>query len=126
MIMADPILVIEDDKFISEKLREKFTDEGYLVCGADDGAMALLMTRAQQFSLIILDLIMPVMDGFDFLRKFRESDKKTPVIMYSHFFHDKSREMAKELGADSFLIKSGSFDEIINLVNVKLGKHHDL
>jgi len=111
------ILVVEDDTYLSKIIVNRLEEEGFIVQSADNGASALVMTRAQEFSLILLDLLMPVMDGFDFLRKIKERGVQTPVVVFSNLSHNQHKEEVIKLGADSFYVKSDiSVDEIVKKI----------
>ena len=119
----NPILVVEDDKYLSKIIVNRLLDEGFSVQSADDGAQALLMVKGGRFSLILLDLLMPVMDGFDFLRKLRESDARTPVMVFSNLEESQKKEETEKLGANSYYVKSDiSIDEIVEKIKELLNK----
>jgi len=112
------ILVVEDDAYLSKIIVNRLEEEGFLVQSAGDGVQALLMMKAQEFSLILLDLLMPVMNGFDFLRKIKENEVKTPIMVFSNLSQNQYKEEVLKLGANSYYIKTDiSVDEIVK--NIK-------
>lgn len=114
------VLIIEDDKFLRELAAQKLEKEGFSVAGATNGQEGLNLLESERPNVIILDLILPGMDGFETLRKIRtESNFKTiPVIILSNLGQEEDIEKAKGLGATDYLIKAHfSFGEIIKKIN---------
>ena len=106
-IMAK-ILIIEDDKFLRELIMQKVKTEGYEVVGATDGEEGLKMAGEENPNLILLDLILPTMDGFEVLRKLKEqeSTKNIPVIILSNLGQKEDIDKGMELGAKDYMIKA--------------------
>lgn len=105
------ILIAEDEKPLSGALDHKLTREGYIVTIASDGEEALSMARTKQFDLILLDIIMPKMDGMKFLKELKASDsinKDTKVVVLSNLGQEEEIKKAKELGATDYLVKANS------------------
>lgn len=116
------ILVVEDDDYLSKIIVNRLDEEGFVVQSANDGSSALVMTKAQDFSLILLDLLMPVMNGFDFLRKFNEAGGKTPVIVFSNLSQNQYNDEILKLGAESYFVKTEvSVDEIVKKIKKVFG-----
>jgi DNA-binding response OmpR family regulator len=108
------VLIVEDERPLSHALELKFTHEGYEVVIATDGAEALKIANTTKFEVILLDLIMPNMDGFTFMEKLK---KKSPIIILSNLGQDEDKERAKELGAIGYFVKSNTpITEIIKAV----------
>lgn len=113
------ILWVEDDKFLSNILLKKFESSGYLVSKAGNGDEALQMMQNDTPDIIILDILLPGMSGFDVLQKIHmnEKNKSIPVIMLSNMSKPSDLERAKMLGAQRFLVKAAvSLDQIIKEV----------
>lgn len=109
------ILIVEDERPLAHALELKFTHEGYSVTTATDGQEALSLANKESFAAILLDLIMPNLDGFSFLEQMK---KKSPVIILSNLGQDEDKERAKELGAVDYFVKSNTpITEIIKRVN---------
>ncbi len=109
------ILVVEDEHPLAHALELKFTHEGYEVTIATNGADGLKAANETNFCAILLDLIMPQMDGFAFMEQMK---KKTPVIVLSNLGQDEDRERAKKLGAVDYFVKSNTpIIDIIKKVN---------
>jgi DNA-binding response OmpR family regulator len=112
------ILIIEDERPLSHALELKFTHEGFDCTVANNGAEGLKEANTGKFAMILLDLIMPEMDGFTFLQNLK---KKTPVIVLSNLGQDEDRARAKELGAKDYMVKSNTpITEIVKVVKTFL------
>ncbi len=102
------ILIIEDDTFIRDIYQIKFQQEGFEVMMAEDGVVAL--ERLNQFvpDIILLDVIMPYMDGMEVLRKIKENGKlkEIPIIMLTNISEKEKIDEGMETGANDYLIKS--------------------
>jgi DNA-binding response OmpR family regulator len=106
--MAKKILIVEDDKFLRELIAKKVKDENYQVAQAVDGEEALEKAKEENPDLILLDLILPGMDGFEVLRKIKEeaSLSSIPVIILSNLGQSEEVERGLKLGAVDYLIKA--------------------
>lgn len=99
------VLIVEDERPLAHALELKFSHEGYETVIATDGAEALKIANATKFSAILLDLIMPNLDGFTFMEQLK---KKSPIIVLSNLGQDEDKERAKELGAIGYFVKSNT------------------
>jgi DNA-binding response OmpR family regulator len=116
MAEGKKILIAEDEKPIAEALKLKLEHEGYTADIAEDGEEAFSKVK-DGYSLVILDLVMPKVDGFEFLKKCKEANIKTPIIVASNLSQDEDIKRAKELGAKDFYIKSNvSLAEIVTKI----------
>jgi len=107
------ILIIEDDKALSTVLKSKFEQKGCEVAVAYDGKEGLQKVESGQFDIILLDLIMPQMDGFTFLSELKNKKISIPIIVTTNIAEADDRSKAFALGAKDFLIKSDvSLDDI--------------
>lgn len=106
--MANKILVIEDDKFLRELISQKLEKEGYDISGAMDGEKGIEAAKKDQPDLILLDLILPGIDGFEVLAKIKsEPDiSQVPVIILSNLGQKDDIEKALKMGAVDYLIKA--------------------
>ncbi len=108
--MADTkkILFIEDEKEVVEAFAERFKQHNVEVISAGDGQEGLKLAEEQKPDLILLDLILPKMHGFEFLEKLRsdESLKDTPVIVLSNLGGELNVTKAKDLGVKDYLVKT--------------------
>lgn len=113
------ILIVEDDPFLEKAYRIKFEQEGFQVVMAPNGALALDLAKKETPLLVILDLMLPKMNGFDVLEKIKKDEdlKGIPVIILSVLGQKVDKEKAKELGASEYLVKTDySLEEIIKKV----------
>ncbi len=107
--MAKRILVIDDDQYIRELYDEVLKTAGYDVDTAEDGQVALEKLLAGGYDAVLLDVMMPKLDGIGVLTKLRESPPKKPngpVLLLTNLDHDPMLEKAKELGATTYVLKA--------------------
>jgi len=102
------VLLVEDDEILLRALYLLFHEGDYTIASASDGETALKMTERLKPDIVLLDLLMPKMNGFDYLKsmKANSSLKQIPVIVLSNLGDKSDIEKAKELGADDYFIKS--------------------
>ncbi|MFA6096816.1 MAG: response regulator [Candidatus Paceibacterota bacterium] len=118
------ILVVEDDKFLIKAYNIKFTKEGFNVVTAMDGVSGLDQAKSELPKLILLDLMLPKIDGFEFLKRMAQDEKikNIPVIILSNLGQQSDKDKALSLGAKEYLIKADySLDNIIEFVNKHIG-----
>ncbi len=114
------ILIIEDDNFLQGLEASKLKKNGYEVIAASNGEEGMEKINEPGINLILLDLILPKIDGFEILKKIKETDtlKGVPIIVFSNLSEDKDMQKAKELGATSFMVKSNfTLDELEDHIN---------
>ncbi|MCD6148114.1 response regulator [bacterium] len=106
--MAKKILIIEDDKFLRELIAKKLAKDGYEVSEAVDGEEGVKKTKETKPDLILLDLILPEMDGFEVLSKIKEDPASSliPVIILSNLGQKEDIEKGLKMGATDYLIKA--------------------
>jgi len=110
------ILVVEDDNFLRDLLARKLTHEKYDLLIAANGEEGLELVKNEHPSIILLDLILPGMDGFELLAEIKSNPDTAniPVIILSNLGQESDIDKAKKIGADEFLIKSNfSIDEVV-------------
>lgn len=108
MKSAKKILVIEDEKTLARALELKLTSIGFNVRTVLNGEEGIRLLEKEEFSLILLDLIMPKMDGFMVLEELKNRKIKTPVIIISNLSQEDDIERTKAFGAKDFFIKSNT------------------
>jgi two-component system chemotaxis response regulator CheY len=109
-------LVVDDDQDIAELVRLALTDEGCDVLIASNGSAALKALQAAPFDLILLDMRMPVMDGWEFARIYQSGpEPRVPMIVVTAARD--AAERAAEINADGFLAKPFSLEELFEVVN---------
>jgi DNA-binding response OmpR family regulator len=102
------ILIIEDETAMAHALQSKLIRAGFEAEVVYNGQDGLALIQKDGYRLILLDLIMPIMDGFSVLEKIKEKKIKTPVIVLSNLSQDEDEKRAKALGAKAFFIKSNT------------------
>ena len=117
------ILITEDNEDLSMIYSAKLSAEGYSVATAKDGKEAFDRIRERMPDLILLDIIMPRMDGLEFLRKAQKEKilEHVPIIVMTNLGQDEDREQCEKLGAKKFLVKTElSIDELARIVKEEL------
>lgn len=114
------ILVVEDEPSLRQLLANNLTFEGYTVDAVADGIPALASQQARPADLIILDLMLPEMDGFRVLRALRERQDQVPVLMLTARGAENDRVQGLSLGADDYLVKPFSVLELVARVKAIL------
>jgi DNA-binding response OmpR family regulator len=102
--MAKTVLVIDDNERLRTLVKSYLTQEGYRVVTAADGREALFVARQEKPDLIVLDIMMPEMDGYEFIRVHRR-EKETPIIMLTAKLEESDTVLGLELGADDYITK---------------------
>lgn len=104
------ILVVEDERRMAELLRRGLTEEGHQVVVSQDGAEGLAIAGASSFDVIVLDVMLPGVDGITIAKKLREARNQTPILMLTA--RDSAADIVKGLdcGADDYLTKPFAFD----------------
>jgi DNA-binding response OmpR family regulator len=113
--MPKKILIVEDDSFLQGLTASKLSKDGYTILVAGNGEDAVKIADAEKPDFILLDLVLPAMDGFEVLAKIRKNDalKKIPVIIFSNLAEEKDMIKARDLGANEYMVKSNfTLDEL--------------
>jgi DNA-binding response OmpR family regulator len=119
------VLIVEDDKFLRELLVRKLKTEGLEVSVAIEGKEALKKIREEFPQLVLLDLVLPGIDGFEVLRRIKEdpATSKVPVIILSNLGQREEVEKGIQLGANDYLVKAHfTPEEIVKKVKGVLGE----
>ncbi len=117
------VLLVEDEKMLAEMYATKFSMEGYGVEKAFDGAQGLELAKSVNPDIILLDVIMPKLDGFATLKQLKADPKlkAIPVIMLTNLGQEDDLKKGKELGATDYYVKSNhSPSEIVDKVKAVL------
>ncbi len=117
--MSKTILVVDDEKALRELVRAYLTEEGFRVVTAPNGREALFVARYEKPDLIILDLMMPEMDGFDFIRVYSR-EAETPIIVLNAKLEESEKVLGLELGADDYVTKPFGMRELTARVRAVL------
>lgn len=107
------VLLVEDDEVISERLKRALEKEGYSADLAHDGQTGLEMARMGEYSVIILDIMMPRRDGWSVCQALRDSRNTTPILMLTAKDAIEDRVKGLDLGADDYLVKPFSLKEFL-------------
>ena len=110
--MAKRILLVEDDEDIAALLRLNLQDEGYQIVHEADGAQALQQLEKEVWDAVILDLMLPNVDGLEICRRIRQQTRYLPVIIISARASETQRVQGLEMGADDYLAKPFSILEL--------------
>mgnify|MGYP000011005205 CR=1 FL=1 len=118
------LLIVEDEQAILHGLVDVFIFHGFEVDSADDGKQGLEKALAGNYALILLDVMLPSIDGFTICNKIREHDKNQPIIMLTAKSSEEDIIMGLTLGADDYIAKPFSIRELVLRVNAVLKRNH--
>lgn len=124
--MTKKILVIEDDKFLLKIIKKKLSTEDYQLVQAMNGEEGLRAAREEKPDLILLDLVLPEMDGFEVLKKLKDNPtcSAIPVIILSNLGEREKVNKGLKLGAADYLVKADlNPGEIVNRIKLVLEKN---
>lgn len=107
------ILVVEDDKHVRRLMETVLKREGYTVFTAEDGVRALHMLEVQHIDLIILDIMMPNMDGYEFAQEVRTADSQIPILMATAKQLPEDKKKGFRLGTDDYMTKPVDTEEML-------------
>jgi DNA-binding response OmpR family regulator len=99
------LLIAEDDAVLRNLYVKKFSMQGYDVRTAEDGEQTIKMLQEEQPDLLICDIHMPKVDGFQVLKEYPKASRKFPIIMLTNFDQGDFKVRAQELGADDYFVK---------------------
>ena len=117
--MAKTILVVDDEKAIVDVLTFNLKKEGYEVIAAYDGETAL-QAAAQKPDLILLDVMLPKLSGFDVCREIRKTDIFTPIIMLTARAEETDKVLGLEIGADDYITKPFAIREVLARIKANI------
>jgi DNA-binding response OmpR family regulator len=117
--MTRTILVVDDKVGVTQLLKEYLTEHGFRVVTAKDGRDALFTARYEKPDLVLLDIMMPEMDGYTFMRHFRRGGN-TPVIMLTAKIEETDKVIGLELGADDYVTKPFGMAELVARIRALL------
>ncbi|MHC4536624.1 MAG: response regulator transcription factor [Planctomycetota bacterium] len=116
----EKILIIEDEQSILMALTDDLALEGYEVASASDGLKGLAMAKESRHDLIILDIMLPKMDGFEVCKQLRQTGLTTPILMLTAKSQEMDKVLGLELGADDYVTKPFSPRELLARVKAIL------
>lgn len=114
------ILIVEDDKRVAELLETGLEENGYQTMVAYDGEMGLRLFRSHPFHLVISDIILPRLNGFEFCKEIRKSNEQIPVLMLTALGTTNDKLDGFDAGADDYMTKPFDFRELIARIKVLL------
>ncbi|WP_347315474.1 response regulator transcription factor [Thermodesulfobium sp. 4217-1] len=110
------LLVVEDEKTLANLIKKGFEEEGYAVDVAYNGENGLFLAKNNIYDAIVLDIMMPIIDGISLLKELREEDISTPVILLTAKDSVKDKVLGLDSGSDDYLTKPFSFEELLSRV----------
>jgi DNA-binding response OmpR family regulator len=117
---GERILIVEDERAVARGLEYALTHEGYDVSWASTGRQALTLAHSQDPHLIVLDIRLPDLSGFDVCRQLRAEDSRVPILMLTARDEEVDRVLGLELGADDYVVKPYSLRELISRIRALL------
>jgi DNA-binding response OmpR family regulator len=120
--MQEKIMVVDDQSSVRKLLQEYLTEQGFKVVTAPDGQTAIYMARHELPDLILLDIMMPKMDGYQFQRQFRQ-ERQTPVIILTAREEETDAVLGLDLGADDYIIKPFRMRELAARIRAVLRRN---
>lgn len=118
--MGKTVLIVEDDNNIAELLRLYLEKVGYATLVASDGGAGLEQFRQHHPDIVLLDVMMPVMDGWEVCRAIRQTDKKTPIIMLTAKGETTDKVSGLKMGADDYITKPFEMKEVLARIEAVL------
>ncbi|MBN1666982.1 MAG: response regulator transcription factor, partial [Anaerolineales bacterium] len=113
------ILVVDDKASVRKLVQEYLSEQGFRVVTADNGRAALYVARHEKPDLILLDIMMPEMDGFEFIRAYRR-EGETPIILLTARLEESDKVVGLELGADDYVTKPFGMRELLARIRAVL------
>lgn len=114
------ILIVEDDASIREGLVETIEGDGLVAISADNGITAVQSFQKNPIDLVLLDIMLPGMNGYDVCRKIREIDKRVPILLVTSKSEEIDQVLGLELGADDYITKPFRIRELLARVHAAL------
>ena len=122
---AGKVMLIDDDRSLHAYMRRIMREAGYEFCGATDGLSGLDMLAAEKPDVLLLDVMMPGMNGFEVCRTLREEGRRIPVIFLSAKGDIVDKSIGFNAGGDDYVVKPFSSDELLLRVQAHLRRHRD-
>lgn len=120
------ILIVEDDKSIVRGLTDNLKKENFDVESSTDGERAYAMAKAGSYDLIILDIMLPKMNGLDICKQLRKDGVQTPIVMLTGKGEEMDKVLGLELGADDYVTKPFGVRELVARIKALLRRQTDL
>lgn len=117
------ILIVEDEKRVADLLKIGLEENGFLALVAYDGAMGLRLFQSNTFQLVISDIILPKMNGFELCKEIRKVDDRVPILMLTALGAADDKLEGFDVGADDYMVKPFDFRELTARVRALLKRH---
>src|SRR5215813_5100374 len=117
--MSKTILIVDDNRDVQRLVAEYLTENDFRVATANNGRDALFVARHEKPDLILLDIMMPEMDGYEFIRIYRK-ERETPVILLTAKVEESDKVIGLELGADDYVTKPFGMAELVARIRAVL------
>ena len=118
------LLLVEDEKRLSHFIKKGLVEQGFAIDQAYDGEEGLYLAKEETYDLIILDVMLPRLSGIELCKKFRETKKKTPVLMLTAKSEIEDKVEGLDSGADDYLTKPFAFEELKARINALLRRSY--
>jgi two-component system, OmpR family, copper resistance phosphate regulon response regulator CusR len=120
------ILIVEDEQRLAEILKKQFEDSGFNIEIAYDGYIGKQLIETKTYNLIILDINLPLINGYDLCKEIRKTNNKIPIIMLTALGAPDNKVIGFDAGADDYVTKPFDFRELLARVNVFLRRSDDI
>ena len=117
------VAIVDDDPRIRRLLEEELIDEGYKTSCFSDGFLLLEQISALNVDLVLLDLMMPQLDGIETLKRLRRIGFKAPIVIFTALSDNEKRREAEEEGANEYILKPDLFENLAKVVGRHLDSH---
>lgn len=114
------ILIVEDEQRLAEILKKQLEEAGFSIDIASDGYIGKQMISRNKFNLVILDINLPLMNGYDLCKEIRKTNLDIPIIMLTAFGTSENKVTGFDVGADDYILKPFDFRELLARINVFL------
>ena len=114
------ILIVEDEQRLAEILKKQLEESGFCAEIASDGYIGKQLIEKNRYSLIVLDINLPLINGFDLCKEIRKTNSKIPIIMLTALGTSDNKVSGFDAGADDYVIKPFEFRELLARINVFL------
>ena len=114
------ILIVEDEQRLADILKKQLEESGFTAEIANDGYIGKQLTEKNSYNLIILDINLPLINGYDLCREIRKTNRNIPIIMLTAFGTAENKISGFDIGADDYVVKPFDFRELLARINVFL------
>lgn len=114
------LLIVEDEQRLAEVLKKQLEDYGYKAEIANDGYVGKMLVEKNKYNLIILDINLPLINGYDLCKEIRKTNSQIPIIMLTAFGTTDRKILGFDVGADDYVVKPFDFRELLARINVFL------